>query len=184
MNLSLDHKTSSDVLSKSIMIRCIQSMPASSVAIQVPLALLTPWVTFHFYQKKIFLTRWAEQVPDPNGGSYMLLMALCALSSQTASLNAVFDHSLPEGVKIPDCENYFCETISVIPIRIVECVDFDYFRSFGLLAVYSIQRGNHNDLHRYLALYHALAAQHGFHEESRWPANLSVSGIDDRRRQF
>jgi hypothetical protein len=69
----------------------------------------------------------------------------------------------------------------VIPIRIVECLDFDYLRSFGLLAVYSIQRGNHNDLHCYLALYNALVAQHGFHEESRWPANLSISDIDDRR---
>jgi hypothetical protein len=88
----------------------------------------------------------------------MLLMALCAVSSQTTSLNAVFDHSLLEGVKIPDCENYFCEAISVIRIRIVECLDFDYLRSFGLLAVYSIQRGNHNNLHRYSALCHALVA--------------------------
>jgi hypothetical protein len=102
--------------------------------------------SFPFLPEKDLLTRWAEHVPDPNGGSYMLLMALCAVSSQTASLNAVFDHSLLEGVKIPDCENYFCEAISVIPIRIVECLDFDYMRSFGLLAVYSIQRGNHNDL--------------------------------------
>lgn len=114
----------------------------------------------------------------------MLLMALCAVSSQTASLNAVFDHSLLRGVNIPDCENYFCEAISVIPLRIVEILDFDYLRSFGLLAVYSIQRGNHNDLHRYLALYHALVAQHGFHEESRWPSDLSISDIDDRRRLF
>lgn len=114
----------------------------------------------------------------------MLLMALCAVSSQTASLNAVFDHSLLEGVEIPNCENYFCEAISVIPSRVVESLDFDYLRSFGLLAVYSIQRGNHNDLHRYLALYLALVAQHGFNEESRWPADLSISDIDDRRRLF
>lgn len=111
-------------------------------------------------------------------------MALCAVSSQTASLNAVFDHSLLEGVHIPDSENYFCEAISVIPFRIVESLDLDYLRSFGLLAVYSIQRGNHSDLHRYLALYLALVAQHGFHEESRWPADLSISDIDDRRRLF
>jgi hypothetical protein len=114
--------------------------------------------SFPFLPKKDLLARWAEQVPDSNGGSYMLLMALCAVSSQTTSLNAVFDHSLLEGVKIPDCENYFCEAISVIRIRIVECLDFDYLRSFGLLAVYSIQRGNHNNLHRYSALCHALVA--------------------------
>jgi hypothetical protein len=114
--------------------------------------------SFPFLPEMDLLTRWAEQVPDSKGGSYILLMALYAVSPQTDSLNAVFDHSLLEGVKIPDCENYFCEAISVIPIRIVECLDFDYLRSFGLLAVYSIQRGNHNDLHRYLALYNALVA--------------------------
>lgn len=140
--------------------------------------------SFPFLPEMDLLTRWAEQVPDPDGGSYMLLMALCAVSSQTASLNAVFDDTLLEGVIIPDCENYFYEAISVIPFRIVDCLDLDYLRSFGLLAIYSIQRGNHSDLHRYLALYHALVAQHGFHEESRWPADLSISDIDDRRRLF
>ena len=141
-------------------------------------------LSFPFLPEHDLLCRWADHIPDPDSGSYMLLMALCAVSSQTASLNAVFDHSLLEGVKIPACENYFREAISVIPFRIVECLDLDYLRSFGLLAVYSIQRGNHSDLHRYLALYHALVAQHGFHEESRWPEDLSISDVDDRRRLF
>lgn len=108
--------------------------------------------SFPFLPEKDLLSRWTEQGPDPAEGSYMLLMALCAVSSQTAPLNAVFDHTLLEGITIPDCENYFCEAISVIPFRIVESLDLDYLRSFGLLAVYSIQRGNHSDLHRYLAL--------------------------------
>jgi hypothetical protein len=89
--------------------------------------------SFPFLPEKDLLGRWAEQVPDSNGGSYMLLIELCAASFQTASLNAVFDHSLLEGVKIPDTENYFCQAISVILIRIVECLDFDYLRSCGLL---------------------------------------------------
>ena len=80
----------------------------------------------------------------------MLLMALCAVSSQTASSNAVFDHTLLQGLPLPDSEQYFLEAISKIPLRIVQSQDLDYLRSFGLLAVYSLQRGNHSDLHRYL----------------------------------
>ncbi|KAI1842635.1 hypothetical protein JX265_012628 [Neoarthrinium moseri] len=144
----------------------------------------TMYPNFPFLPEKDLLSRWDESIPDPDSPSYMLLMALCAVSSQTASLNAVFDNSLLQGVVIPDSENYFYEATSKIPFRIVQCTDLDYLRSFGLLAVYSIQRGNHSDLHRYLALYHALVAQHGFHEESRWPADLSISDIDDRRRLF
>jgi hypothetical protein len=114
----------------------------------------------------------------------MLLMALCAVSSQTASLDAVFNHTLLDGLPLPDSEQYFAEAVSKIPIRIAQSQDLDYMRAFGLLAVYSLQRGNHSDLHRYLGLYHALVAQHGFHDESRWPKELAVTEVDDRRRLF
>jgi hypothetical protein len=130
------------------------------------------------------LTRWDDAVPNAKEPSYMLLMALCAVSSQTASSNAVFDHTLLQGLALPECEQYFFEAVSKIPLRIAQSQDLDYLRSFGLLAVYSLQRGNHSDLHRYLGLYHALVAQHGFHDENRWPENLPISDVDDRRRLF
>jgi hypothetical protein len=114
----------------------------------------------------------------------MLLMALCAVSSQTASLDAVFDHTLLDGSPLPQSELYFDEAVSKIPTRIAKSQDLDYLRAFGLLAVYSLQRGIHNDLHRYLSLYHALVAQLGFHDESRWPKDLATSDVDDRRRLF
>jgi hypothetical protein len=111
-------------------------------------------------------------------------MALCAVSCQTASLNAVFDHTLLNGEPLPDSEQYFDEAVSRIPTRITQSQDLDYLRAFGLLAVYSLQRGSHDDLHRYLGLYHALVAQHGFHDESRWPKDLAIIDVDDRRRLF
>jgi hypothetical protein len=114
----------------------------------------------------------------------MLLIAICAVSSQTAFLNAVFDNALLEGLPLPDSDQYFLEAISEIPIRIEQNEDLDYLRAFGLLAVYSLQRGSHNDLHRYLGLYHALVAQHSFHDQSRWPQSLTISEIDDRCRLF
>lgn len=128
--------------------------------------------------------RWDVDTPDPDGPSYMLLMAICAVSSQTAALDAVFDSALLEGSSIPDSAQYFSEAVSKIPVRIVQSQDLDYLRSFGLLALYSLRCGNHSDLHRYLALYHGLVAQHGFQDESRWPDDISVSDVDDRRRLF
>lgn len=114
----------------------------------------------------------------------MLLMALCAVSAQTAALDAVFDTALLEGLSVPDSEQYFSEAVSKIPIRIVQSQDLDYLRSFGLLAVYSLRRGNHSDLQRHLGLYFASVAQHGFHDEGRWPDDISISEVDDRRRLF
>lgn len=111
-------------------------------------------------------------------------MAICAVSCQTASLDAVFDHALLDGLSLPGSEQYFSEAVSKIPDRIEQTEDLDYLRAMGLLAVYSLQRGSHNDLHRYLGLYHGLVAQHSFHDESRWPKNLSMADIDDRRRLF
>lgn len=111
-------------------------------------------------------------------------MALCAVSCQTAALNAVFDTTLLDGLPVHESDQYFSEAVSNIPLRIDQPHELDYMRSFGLLAVYSLHRGDHSDLHRYLGLYHALVAQHGFHDETRWPRGLSPSDIDDRRRLF
>jgi len=99
------------------------------------------------------LTRWEAGPSDPDSPSYMLLMALCAASCQTASLNAVFADTLLQGASLPTCEHYFNEAVSKIPTRMAQSQDLDYLRAFGLLAVYSLQRGNHNELHRYLGLY-------------------------------
>lgn len=111
-------------------------------------------------------------------------MALCAVSSQTASFNAVFDESLLEDHALPDCHQYFAEAVSRIPAHFAQSQDLDYLRAFGLLAVYSLQRSDTNNLHRYLGLYHALVAQHGFHDEAKWPRDISLGEIDDRRRLF
>lgn len=39
-------------------------------------------------------------------------------------------------------------------------------------------------LHQILGLYHAIAAEHGFSDEKRWPRGLSEIDIEERRRLF
>lgn len=111
-------------------------------------------------------------------------MALCAVSSQTVSFNAVFDDELLDRPSLCDSERFLIEAISKIPTHIDDPRDLDYLRTFGLLAVYSLRRGNHSDLHRYIGLYHSLVAQNGFHDESRWPDGITIADVDDRRRLF
>jgi Fungal specific transcription factor domain/Fungal Zn(2)-Cys(6) binuclear cluster domain len=139
---------------------------------------------FPFLPEKDLLTRWENGIPDKDGPSYMLLMALCAVSSQTVALNAVFDDTLVEGLDGRDSNMYYSEAISKIPAHAIESQDLDYLRSFGLLALHSLRSGNPGDFHRYLGLYHALVAQNGFHDESRWPRGISMCDVDDRRRLF
>jgi hypothetical protein len=146
--------------------------------------MLTPVSSFPFLNEKDLLTRWADCIPDADKPSYMLLMALCAVSSHTAALEAVFDKTLLEDLTVPDSNQYFMEAISRIPARFPLPQDLDYLRALGLLTVYSLQSGNNNNLHRYLGMYHAIVAEYGFHDESRWPGDISLSEVDDRRRLF
>lgn len=114
----------------------------------------------------------------------MLLMALCAVSAQSIALKAVFTDELTDDV--PDFESslYFNEAVSRIPDQISQPHDLDYLRSYGLLALYSLKQGHHGNFHRYLGLYHGLVAQIGFHDEARWPDDISITEVDDRRRFF
>ena len=141
--------------------------------------------SFPFLPEEDLVTRWAGGIPDDNTPSYVLLMSLCAVSSQSAALHAVFDESLLEGKPLPNSDQYFEEAVSHIPRHIPQSEDdLDFLRAFGLLAAYSLLHGNHTELHRYLGLYHALVAQCGFHDESRWPAGITLADIDERRRLF
>jgi hypothetical protein len=114
----------------------------------------------------------------------MLLMSLCAVSSQMAAIGAVFDTALIEGFDIPESTRYFQEAVSRIPSCITRPNDLDHLRSFGLLVVYSLRCNNHDDLARYLAPCHAAIAQRSFHNESCWPSDIPLPEVDDRRRLF
>jgi hypothetical protein len=140
--------------------------------------------SFPFLPENDLYSRWDSDSISQEGPSYMLLMSLCAVSSQTAAIGAVFDTALIEGFDIPESTRYFQEAVSRIPSCITKPNDLDYLRSFGLLAVYSLRCNNHDDLARYLALCHAAIAQHSFHDESCWPSDISLSEVDDRRRLF
>jgi len=75
--------------------------------------------------EKDLLTRWQNEIPDADEPSYMLIMALCAVSSHTAALEAVFDKTLLENLTIPDSKQYFVEAVLKIPAQFSMPQDFD-----------------------------------------------------------
>ncbi|OBS15183.1 hypothetical protein FPOA_13925 [Fusarium poae] len=139
---------------------------------------------FPFLSENDLEVRWANSIPRDNEVSYMLLMALCAVSAQSLTLKAVFDSALLDDANAHDSDTYFTEAVSHVPTRVPDSNDLDYFRTFGLLAVYSLKSGNKSDLHRYLGLCHALIAQNGLQNESYWDCSISLAEVDDRRRLF
>ncbi|KAL3445584.1 hypothetical protein BJX65DRAFT_143321 [Aspergillus insuetus] len=174
---------------------------------------------FPFLPEKDLLTRWEDGISSPSTASTaekkgqetsrMLLMALCAVASQTVSMNAVFDTTLVQGLSARDTDErfYFERAVEMVPKITTGSSTYkddddhntvseyeeeggdgdkalDPLRAFGLLAVYSLRAGTYSNLHTYLSLYHALSAQHNFHDETLWPSSLSLQDIDDRRRLF
>ncbi|KAF4446838.1 hypothetical protein F53441_9542 [Fusarium austroafricanum] len=139
---------------------------------------------FPFLSENDLGIRWADKIPGADKPSYMLLMALCAVSAQSLTLKAVFDSSLLGDDAPHNSETYFTEATSRIPAHVPGSHDLDYLRSYGLLALYSLRSGNKRDLHRYLGLCHGWIAEHGFHQENHWDNSISLLDVDDRRRLF
>lgn len=144
----------------------------------------TDMCSFPFLSESDLLLRWEAALPKPHEPSYMLLMALCAVSAQSVAADAVFDSALLEGCPIQDSNMYFVEAASKIPAHITRSQDLDCLRSFGLMALYSLRHGDHSNFHYYLGLCHGFVAKNGFHDESQWPDDISLADIDDRRRFF
>ncbi|KAL2797641.1 hypothetical protein BJX66DRAFT_334951 [Aspergillus keveii] len=82
---------------------------------------------FPFLPEKDLLTRWKDGISKSSTAStaekkgqetsYMLLMALCAVASQTVSMNAVFDTTLVQGLSARDTDErfYFERAVEMVP---------------------------------------------------------------------
>lgn len=77
--------------------------------------------------------------------------------------------------------DYLAEALRLVPTDF-ETDDLDLVRSYGFLALLGMQTGANAMLHKYLGLYHGLCAQLDFHDEARWPADISECERESRRR--
>ena len=130
----------------------------------------------HLAIQEIFET----EVNDCSGKT--LRLSMLAIGALVASTRANTASSEPIGRTCH--ESYFLSAIASVPFRIHDCSQFGFLQAFGLLTLYSLTISNYSAAHRYLALYHALVAQDGFHDERRWPKSLSIRDLENRRRVF
>ncbi|KAF4462622.1 C6 transcription factor [Fusarium albosuccineum] len=120
---------------------------------------------------------------DQYKSDYILLLAMCAVGALAVSENSSTDSPVDQILETHH-ETYFYNAIDCVPFRIRHCRSLNHMSAFGLLALYSLRVGNFSSLHRYLALYHALVALDGLHDELRWPPNLCMKELETRRRLF
>lgn len=114
---------------------------------------------------------------------YVLTMAVCATASTRIHNSASI--GTPPGVSraaAPSSKAFYQACLDALPSLIMETADFDLMRTEALLGMLCLEyndiRGCYAHQHRYLAM----CSEMGFHDEKRWPPNLSEIDIQERRR--
>lgn len=122
-----------------------------------------------------------KQVPQGRA-SYAKLMSMCALSVYRAISGAtVSGQRTPPGL---DPNFYLHEALAAIPSAYGESLEFEYLQAIGIVCLTARERANARLLHQYLGVYHGALAEQGFHDERRWPADLSAIEMEERRRLY
>lgn len=111
---------------------------------------------------------------------FAFVMAVCAITS--ARMRDGVGTPLPPDA--PLSEAFFDAALSAFPADLTAATDFDYKRAKAILAILSLQYGQVRQLSVHLGDYMTMCAADGFHNENRWPPNLPVTEIQERRRVF
>ena len=142
------------------------------------------WISYPFFCETELLIGWKDK-SFPTGRSYYLsLLSMCALSACHAEKGALFTNSLDKGPGKSVANSFLKEALRIVPSTYEKEGDIDLLRSYGLLALVGVQTRDTTLLHRYLGLYHGLAAHIGFHTERHWPSSLSQCEKETWRRIF
>ena len=110
-------------------------------------------------------------------------MAACALASarvRDGALVSLDRHSPDLGLMPP--EIFFVAAEESLPKDLLQTRDFDLLRACALLALVCIQDGKIDAMRKYIGHYFTMMAIHQWHDESNWPQNLQLVGIEERRR--
>lgn len=111
-------------------------------------------------------------------------MAVCALTAHRINAGYTDSPSEPLSVTSTSATMYLGEAIAAIEAQVEPCRDFLDMQAIALLCLTSLEIGDTSLLHKYLGYYHAISAEQGFHDEKRWPPNLSVIETEERRRLY
>ncbi|TAQ90244.1 hypothetical protein B7494_g1415 [Chlorociboria aeruginascens] len=139
---------------------------------------------FPIFHRPSFMRRITSREYLSDHACFAEVMSMCALASARARDGALlpgrwapghFDDPLPE--------KFYRAASSVVPSNLNSMKGLDWMRTCSLLALYGIQVGRVEIMHKFLGLYLSLVAADNFQDEKNWPQG-SIVEIELRRRLF
>ncbi|KAI6877649.1 hypothetical protein KC363_g8900 [Hortaea werneckii] len=112
------------------------------------------------------------------------VMAACALAAARARDGATGDTRRVADRPERTSEIFFAAAADAVSKDLSKARGLGYMRACGLLAITAIQYGQINTMHQYMGMYHTLAALQQFHDERKWPSDITVVELEERRRTF
>lgn len=117
-------------------------------------------------------------------GFFASIMSACALAAARIRDGATGDKHQGDESASQSSEIFFSAAQDAIPKDLSKATGLGYLRACALLVVSSIQYGRLQAMHQYMGHYMTLSAMQQFHDEQKWPSNLTVVEKEERRRLF
>ncbi|KAF2165643.1 hypothetical protein M409DRAFT_67036 [Zasmidium cellare ATCC 36951] len=116
---------------------------------------------------------------------YGSVAAMCALSAARARDGALLRSSWDiSKLQDPTSEQLFEAAVDATPKDVLGDQSLDYMRASLLLAITAIQYGSPKLMKFHLSRYQTYVAVGSLHDETHWPAGISVIEAEERRRVF
>lgn len=117
-------------------------------------------------------------------GFFASIMAACALAAARTRDGATGDKYQSDDSASQSSETFFAAALDALPKDLSKAMGLGYLRACALLVLSSIQYGRLQAMHQYMGHYMTLSSMQHFHDEHKWPVNLTVVEKEERRRLF
>ena len=137
---------------------------------------------FPFFHRPSLRRRITDLEYLTNQGFYACVMAICALASARVRDGAALSSIALPGIQKWSSEAFHAAAQNAVPKDLINARGIDYMRTFGLLALLSIQSGQIDAMQLNMGIYHALASMERLYDESAWPEGTGLVEVEERRR--
>lgn len=107
---------------------------------------------------------------------------MCALSAQRIMSGA--SSAPPNLVGLVSLQAFFDDALAAISDDLQALGDLQSVQAIHLLSVTAMETGHASLYHRLMGLYHTIIADQGLADETRWPVDISLIELEERRRLF
>lgn len=107
---------------------------------------------------------------------------MCALSAYRITSGATFNERvIHENLNVG---RYLDDAMEAVSGATDEPMQFQCLQAVGLICLTALESGNTSLLQRYLGMYHGALADQSFHDERRWPSDITPVEREERRRLY